>query len=276
MRGMSIGVVGLGQIGGSIVRRLAKYRPALTVLGTDRDDRIAPAARRYCRWRSSVAELVADSDLVILSVPVPAIISLFPIIAEATARRSPAARLLVTDTGTVKSPVIKAARRYRRDFDFIGIHPLSGGERNGWSAGRASLFAGDKIVCCARGTDRRVRIVRELIALLGGECVTLDASVHDRMIATTIGLPHMLAYAVQGLPGRAADVARLHGRSWGSLTRVAASDPSMVGGFLFTNAREQKRVAQRLRRNLDELITALDDPSGKAVERLLRRWRRWV
>jgi prephenate dehydrogenase len=274
LRGMSVGVVGLGQIGGSIVRRLSRFRPALTLLGTDHNNSIAPLARRYCRWRSSVDALVSESDLVILAVPVPVIVDLLPSVATHATTRDLRNRLLVTDTGTVKLPILRAARRYRKAFDYVGLHPLSGTEQSGWRAARADLFVDDKIVCFERGANRKVRIAHELIRLLGGRCITIDAAKHDRLIATTIGLPHLLAYAVQGLPGRTEDVKRLHGRSWGSLTRVAASDPAMVGGFLFTNAREQKRVARQLQRHLDQLIDALDDPTGQRLESLLRRWRR--
>lgn len=274
LKGLTVGVVGLGQIGSSIVRRLAPLRPAIQLVATDRDSALAPKARRYCRWRGSLDDVVAESDVLILAVPVPTIIELLPRVAKTAHRRGRPERLLVTDTGTIKSPIAKAARKHARVYDYIGIHPLSGGEHNGWRAGRASLFVGDKVVCCERGVSREVRIAHELIALLGAKPVTIDAATHDRMIATTIGLPHLLAYAVQGLPRRAADVERLHGRSWGSLTRVAASDPAMVSGFLFTNAREQTRVARAFRDHLDQLIAALDDPTGRKLESLLRRWRR--
>lgn len=274
LKGQTVGVIGLGQIGSSIIRRLAPLRPSLQIASTDRDQSLAGKARRYCRWRSTLNEVVAISDVAILAVPVPAIIELLGKIAAASRTRTRPARLLVTDTGTIKSPIAKAAKGFKRQFDYIGIHPLSGGERNGWQAGRSSLFVGDKIVCCERGPGRNVRIAHELIALLGAHPVTIDAPTHDRMIATTIGLPHLLAYAVQGLPRRAAAVDRLHGRSWGSLTRIAASDPAMVAGFLFTNARAQATIARAFRRRLDQLIAALDDPTGKQLESLLRRWRR--
>jgi prephenate dehydrogenase len=274
LKGHTIGVVGLGQIGSSIIRRLAPLRPAIRIAGADRDATLAVKARRYCRWCLTLDDVVAISDVLILAVPVPAIIELLPGVAAAARNRTRPANLLVTDTGTIKSPVAKASKRHRRVFDYVGIHPLSGGERNGWTAGRADLFVGDTIVCCERGAGRNVRMARELIALLGAHPLTIDAAQHDRMIATTIGLPHLLAYAVQGLPRRSAGIERLHGRSWGSLTRVAASDPAMVSGLLFTNAREQARIARAFRNRLDRLIAALDDPSGKNLESLLRKWRR--
>jgi len=274
LAGLTVGVAGLGQIGSSIVRRLSRFRPVIQIAGTDRNPALASRARRYCLWRTSLDELVGASDLVILSVPVPSIIELLPRVAAAAAKRNRPGRLLVTDTGTIKSPIVKAAKRHRQAFDFIGLHPLSGGERNGWPAGRADLFIGDKIVCCERSAGRGVQMAHELIALLGAHRVAIDPAQHDRMIATTIGLPHLLAYAVQGLPRRSADIGRLHGRSWGSLTRVAASDPEMVSGFLFTNAREQSRITRAFRDRLDRLLSALDDPTGSKLESLLRQWQR--
>ncbi len=274
LAGKSIGVVGLGQIGGSIVRRLATHRPSLIVLGTDRNDGLSKPARRYCRWRATLDELVDQSDLLILSIPVPEIIRILPDVATAAKKRSRPGRLLVVDTGTIKAPVISAARRHHARFDFVGLHPLSGSERNGWAAGRANLFAGDKFILCGRGLSRANQICLELIDLLGAQPVRIDPKRHDRLIATTIGLPHMLAYAAQGLPSRADAVNQFHGRSWGTLTRVAVSDPAMVGGFLTTNRREQQRVMRAFQQRLAQLDDALDDTTGRKLEALLRRWRR--
>lgn len=272
LRGMTVGVVGLGQIGGSVVKALAPHRPALQIIGHDRIAAIRGKSRRYLRWAETLGEAVQDSDCLILAIPVPQIIEVLPQIARLAASRAPHRRLLVLDTGTIKTPVVRAASRHRRSFDFIGLHPLSGGERNGWPASRAGLFNNDRVICCAARRTRSELMAHELIRLLGAHVIHIAPKQHDRMIATTIGLPHMLAFAAQGLPSRSGAVQRLHGRSWGTLTRVAASDPAMVGGFLCTNAQEQTRVARQFQRHLEQIIEALKDPSGRMIERLLRRW----
>jgi prephenate dehydrogenase len=273
LRGKTIGVVGLGQIGGSIIKSLAPHSADVSLVGFDRDSALRTRLRRHAAWAATLEEIVIDSDLLLLAVPVPAILKLLPIVAALARKRNGSARLLVLDTGTIKAPVVRAAAKYRRDMEFIGLHPLSGGERNGWPASRADLFLGDRVICCAKTRTRAESIAHELIALLGAHVIHIDPARHDRLIATTIGLPHMLAYAAQGLPARSGAVRRLHGRSWGTLTRVAVSDPEMVGGFLCTNSREQTRIARLFQKRLNLMIAALDDPTGRKIETLLRRWR---
>jgi len=273
LKGKRIGVVGLGQIGGSIVKALASRAPDLEIIGFDRDQSLRNRARRFCQWADSLDTIVHHSDCLILSVPVPAILKLLPKVAECASSRDRVASLMVMDTGTIKAPVVREAGRHRRAFDFVGLHPLSGGECNGWSASRADLFQGDRIICCAKRRGRAEKTAHELVKLLGATIIHIDAAAHDRMIATTIGLPHMLAFAAHGLPTRSGAVQRLHGRSWGTLTRVAVSEPAMVGGFLCTNAKEQTRVARLFQRRLNEIIAALQDPTGRRIETLLKRWR---
>ena len=273
LRDRTVGVVGLGQIGGSVVRCLARYRQSLHLFGTDRNAAIASRARRYCRWRATLAEIVRESDLLVLAVPVPQILALLPLVADAAAQGTRKERLIVTDTGTVKTPVIREAGRHRRAFDFVGLHPLAGTERNGWDAARSGLFENDPIICCARGQSRPVRVALELIRLLGARPLRIDSVRHDRLMAETIGLPHLLAFAAQGLPSRSGAIEQMHGRSWGTLTRVAASDPAMVGGFLYTNAKEQLRVARNFQQRFNRLLEALKDPTGRSLQAVLRKWR---
>ncbi len=272
LRGAAVAVVGLGQIGGSIVRRLARHRPAIALLGHDHRAEIAGPAGRFCTWCDNLDDLVRRSDIVVLAVPVPVSIRLLSRIARAAERRAEGRRrLLVCDVGTVKAPVVNAAARFAESFDFVGLHPLAGGERNGWASGDAGLFDGCAFVYCpaAPSLDARARAV---IRALGGRPVAIDAASHDRTVAETIGLPHLLAFAVAGLSGASGPGNKLRGRSWASLTRVAASDPAMVAGFFHGNTVNQRKVLAQLRRRLDVIDRSLRQASDRRIEGLLARW----
>ncbi len=274
LAGKTVGVVGLGHIGGSIVKRLSTCRPRVTLLGTDTDTRISQRASRYCRWCLSLDQLVLESDIVILAVHVPTILTLLNRVASIAATRTQRSRLVVADTGTIKAPVARAARRHRAAFDFVAMHPLAGSQRPGWDGSTAGLFHGTPAFYWPEGSVRGARLIRELIQLLGANPLRLKPEEHDQFIAMTIGLPHMLAYSAQGLADDLAVPSALRGRSWGSLTRVAASDPAMVAGFLSTNSKSTSVAVRQLERRLARLKTALEDPTGRKVESLLRRWQR--
>ncbi len=273
LRGRSIGVVGLGQVGGSLVQRLERFRPSIGLFGFDLRDRLAPRAQPYCQWCDRLDEIVTMSDVIVLAVPVPRIVRLLPRIARLASKRTSRRRLLVCDVGTVKGQVVAAAAKYRAEFDFVGLHPLAGSERNGWDSADPDLFERRTVIFCPTGR-RADALARELIALLGGQATPMSPARHDELAAEGIGIPHVLAFAAAGLSGRNDANQPLRGGSWRSLTRVSASDPTMVAGFLHANARIQRRVLGRLQARLTEIDRLLARPTGSGLERRLRDWQR--
>jgi len=271
LRGTTIGIVGAGLIGGSFIRALRRHRPAIRILATDRNLTLAPLVARYASWCVTLDALVTQSDVVVLAVPVPAIIGLLPRVAKLAASRQSRRRLLVCDTGTLKAPVMAAARRHVAHFDFVGLHPMAGGEDNGWGASRARLFRGRSVMLCATAAAPGRR-ARELATLIGGVPRPTDARTHDRAVAAFIGLPHLLAFAAAGLDGLPR-VDALRGDSWKSLTRVSVSDARMVAGFYYGNATNQLAVLRRYRAVLGRIEALLRRGSLKGLERQLARWR---
>lgn len=267
---LSVGVVGLGQIGGSILRCLHRQRPHVNVTAYDRRPALSTPTRPFAAWAPTLADLVVGSDLVILAVPVPGILALLPRIGRLARRRTSPKRLVVCDVGSVKAPVRDAATRWAGAYDYVGLHPLAGGERSGWEASDANLFRGRTVCYCAEPA-RGERLARRLISLLGGRAYRVDPQVHDTLVAQTIGLPHLLAFAAAGLSNRRDPAAaRLQGGSWQSLTRVVRSDPAMVAGFLHANAADQRRILRPFLVELNRLDRLLGRATAGPLERALR------
>ncbi|HSH00785.1 MAG TPA: NAD(P)-dependent oxidoreductase, partial [candidate division Zixibacteria bacterium] len=70
LAGRHVGVIGLGQIGGSIAQCLSQYRPDVALYGTDRNKTLRVGFRKYGTWCESVGEMVSLCDLLILSMPI--------------------------------------------------------------------------------------------------------------------------------------------------------------------------------------------------------------
>jgi prephenate dehydrogenase len=152
----------------------------------------------------------------------------------------------------------------------VGLHPLAGGERNGWVAADARLFESRVMVYCPSGR-RQDGLAKNLIALLGARAVPMEASAHDAFAAVTIGLPHLIAFAAASLRPPATAPHPLRGTSWGSLTRVSVSDPAFVAGLLHSNSRNQLRLTRMFRARLDALCRLLGKPTPDPLIRALRR-----
>lgn len=258
----TIAVIGCGQIGGSIIKRLSQLKPKITLLAHDRDRRLSARVARHAEWVTDFNCVIDRADVVIVATPVPAIVSILGRIATAAQARKP--KLLVLDTGTVRQAIHAEAAEHKSRFDHIGLHPLAGADGEGWDSSRAELFAGKRIAVTP-GIKSRLPIVCDLLKALGAIPLPMDPKTHDCFVAEAIGLPHLLAFAANGMSVENP----LRAGSWESLTRVAASNPEMVAGFLSANASEQKRAIVRFERELARLKKSLSDRSRKAILKLL-------
>ena len=239
----TVGIVGLGLIGGSIALRARAAWKGVRLIGVDRPAVMADAvARRVIdQSRGSVAELT-DADLVILATPVPEVIELIGTVA------GNALPGLITDVGSTKREILKAAERAQL-ANFIGGHPMAGLERSGLAAARADLFeARPWLLVDAAEEAAPVRRLQRFIIGLGARPMHLDATSHDRTMAYLSHLPQLLAVALMNTAAEACatDALIASGRAFREMTRLAASPPAVWKGILATNADFIAEAAQSL------------------------------
>jgi prephenate dehydrogenase len=243
-----VGVVGLGQLGGSLAAALvAAGRP---VAGWDVDR----AAREAAAERG--VRITRELDgVVVLAVPLPAI-------ATALDGLEIGADATVTDLGSVKGPVLDTVGR-AYGGRFVGGHPMCGSERSGHTAVDPGLFAGARwALCLEPATDlpRWLRVAEVAIAA-GAEVVPVTAAEHDDAVAAISHVPHLLAAALAAAAGQAGPLALALGAgSFRDGTRVIGSDPAfvtaMVEGNAGPTAAALARVQAQLARPWPDLVTA--------------------
>jgi prephenate dehydrogenase len=243
-----VGVVGLGQLGGSLAAALAATgRP---VAGWDVD----PAARHAAAARG-VRIARELSGVVVLAVPLPAM-------ATALEGLTVAPDATVTDLGSVKRPVFDALDR-SLGGRFVGGHPMCGTERSGHTAVDPVLFSGARwALCLEPGTElpRWLRVA-ELALAVGSEVVPVTADEHDDAVAAISHVPHLLAAALAAAAEQAGPLAlALAAGSFRDGTRVIGSDPAFVTAMVEGNAGPTAdalaRVQRQLGRPWPELVAA--------------------
>lgn len=220
-----VAVLGLGLIGGSLMRALRQA--GSEVVGYDVDSAAAAAASASgFPVAPTDAAAVHGADLVVLAMPLPAV---------RQAVRSVAGALhpdtVVTDVGTLKGPVLAAVRDAAPDTDFVGGHPLAGVEETGWTASDPLLFR-DAPWALTLEADTPLAAwlrVAGLICDLGARPVPTTAAEQDAAVARVIGLPHVLAeaLALTGLAGGPLGLTLAAG-SYLSGSRVARTRPELV------------------------------------------------
>jgi prephenate dehydrogenase len=184
---------------------------------------------------------------------------------------------VVTDVGSVKSrPLHEVAAAVEPGVlrRYVGSHPMAGSERSGPLAASAALFDGRPWAVTAHPSadPAAVALVEELADLCGAVLVRLPPEEHDRAVARTSHLPHLLAALVAG---QLADAPGAHlalsGQGVRDVTRVAGSDPAMWQQIVAANADAVLELLGDVRGQLDELITAVRAGERDALGALLRR-----
>lgn len=257
-----VAIIGLGLIGSSIARAVRQAMPSVALSGHDADPHVRETARALTLV-DDVADTpgatVIDADLVILCVPVGAMGEAAAAIA---ADLPPEA--IVSDVGSCKASVVAALAEALPGVTIVPAHPVAGTERSGPAAGFAELF--QKRWCILTppdGTDPlAIERVAEFWRRLGAEIDVMAPDHHDRVLAVTSHLPHLIAYTIVGTASdleevTSSEVIKYSAGGFRDFTRIAASDPTMWRDVFLANREAVLDMLQRFSEDLSELQRAI-------------------
>ena len=228
-----VAIIGLGLLGGSIGLAVAEHLPHIATAGYDCDPEVRRRAverRLVDRVCSSAAEAVSGADLVVLCVPVGEMVRAAGDIAETLKDGA-----IVSDVGSSKRTIAAALAEFLpEEAVLIPAHPVAGTENSGPDAGFAHLFHQRWcIVTPPRDTPHdKVKALVQFWEALGAMVETMDAEHHDRVLAVTSHIPHLIAYTIVGTASDLEEVTRsevikFSAGGFRDFTRIAASDPTM-------------------------------------------------
>ncbi len=272
-----VSIIGVGLIGGSLSLALKRANPRITIVGYDKKDVLRRALRRGIIDRAAQnLEVAAQADVVILAVPVLTILQLIPKIA-----RYVKSGTIVTDVGSVKSEIVKRAKKYfNEDINFIGGHPMAGSERQGIDAANPLLFTNAVYVLCPRKKIANGVMNRftRLIETTGAQILFLEPEAHDKATAAVSHVPQLLAVAlmnvVSSLNHNNQNVRKLAAGGFRDLTRIASSPYNVWNDILLTNRKEVSRALDRLIQRLKKYKSALKNFQTTYFEKEFVRSRR--
>ena len=257
-------IAGFGLIGSSLARAIRSH-PGLVghITAVDRD----PAALQVIRDLSladeatdDVVAAVRDADVVMIATPISAVEPLGAIIGPVL---KPGA--ILSDVGSVKSSVLRdLAAVTPAHAHLVPGHPIAGTENSGPQSGLATLFEGRwTILTPAPDTDRAaVETIASLWRAVGSNVVEMDAAHHDKVLAITSHLPHLIAYTIVGTAvdledSLRSEVIKFSASGFRDFTRIAASDPTMWRDIFLNNREAVLEMLQRLTEDLSALQRAI-------------------
>ena len=254
-----VAIVGVGLIGGSIGLAIRRRLPRVRVVGIDRPAVLRAARRRGAvqEGAASLAAGLAGADLVVLALPVDAALRVLPRVARLAGPGT-----LITDVGSTKDPIVRAARRLGVASRFVGGHPMAGSERSGIGNAEASIFRGSPWILCpaqarrrGAGEDPAVRRLAGLVERLGARPARLEARLHDAVMARLSHLPQLISVALVNAAAAspAGRFLELSGPAFSQMSRLAASPPALWDGILKSNRRAALRALREFIRELRRL-----------------------
>lgn len=225
-----LAVIGVGLIGGSLVRALRQQGACEQVIGCGRSRATLHRAAELGLlddYETDPARAVRGAEVVVVAVPLGSMESVFRELREAVQ-----GGVVVTDVGSAKCAVVSAARAAfgRLPPSFVPGHPIAGAEKSGVEASSAALYRNRRVILTPSSATAPAAIarIRWMWQQVGAEVLEMDCGHHDALLADTSHLPHLLAYTlVDGLArkGDPRETFRCAGGGFRDFTRIAASDP---------------------------------------------------
>ena len=269
-----ITIIGVGLIGGSFALALKQDGADVRFVGYGRnEDNLIRAVERGIvdTYSTNLADAVRGSDLVLVAAPVGANALLFEQLASVV---SP--DCIITDAGSVKQSVIKAARQYLGSLkNFVPAHPIAGTEHSGVEAGFASLYQGKRLILTPipeTSKEAQAKVI-SLWEMTGALVETMAPERHDKVFAATSHLPHLLAFTLVETLFRMEqkeELLRYASGGFSDFTRIASSDPVMWKDICLHNSDSILDAISSLEHGLSALTAAIEQGDELAIEHMFR------
>lgn len=281
-------VVGLGLIGGSLAAALrgTGFAGRITAFNRRRDS--LDYALRAGLIDAAPADLdgaIADADLIVVGVPTLTVAHVFSRI-RACARPG----VVVTDVASVKGSVVQAAREVFGEVPewLVPGHPIAGAEHSGVEAARKDLFQRHRVILTPlpQTSGAALALVEDMWKLTGADVQSMSVAEHDRVLAMTSHLPHMLAFTlVESLARQpqSDEIFRCAAGGFRDFTRIASSDAVMWRDIALANRDALGDALDTFTHHLATLREAIDAGDAATVESIFdnarsarARYLRWL
>ncbi len=268
-----LAIIGVGLIGGSLALALKQAGAVGHVAGCGRNQKNLDKAVQLGvidSYEESISDAVKGADIVVLAVPLGAMQSVFvqikDVIGDAT---------VITDVGSAKQSVvdIASANLGPRIGQFVPGHPIAGTEKSGVEAGFASLYQNRRVILTPLDSTDPAAIARidAMWRQCGASVEYLGVGHHDKVLAATSHLPHMLAYALVNYLSRLNDHEEIFNYAAGGFrdfTRIASSDPVMWRDVCISNGDALLTLIEGYKNELDQVSAAIRDADHEHLPQL--------
>ncbi len=227
MKKTSIGIIGLGLMGGSFSIALKETSEAYYFVGLDHNKNHCEEALKLGLIDEVVDSLeeIQRCDIIILTIPVDGIIA----IAQQLTDLKPDSTVI--DFGSTKQKISESIPQAIRK-NFVTAHPMTGTEKFGPSAALKDLYKGKVVVLCdmEKSGEHQRKVAEKLFHDIKMNLVLMGAQEHDKHAAFISHMPHAVSYALANAVMKqeaSSSIVALAGGGFKDMGRIAKSSPNM-------------------------------------------------
>ena len=267
-------VVGLGLIGGSILKTIKELNIPLEVYGLDIDEEVTKKANNIGLINNIDNQLkrIEEDCLIVFSVPSLSIERAFKLIQGSFDDE----KVIFTDTFSSKSKLLEFLESNTKVGEkFVMSHPIAGSEKSGLANYNSLLFKDKLVVLSAVNggkDDKELNKVKNFWELLGSKVTILDPEEHDKVFSKTSHLPHIIAFTLMHyLEQELGDkVFKYSGGSLESYTRIASSDPQMWKDVTVSNKEAVLEAIKGFKSSLNQMSRLIESEDEESILDYLR------
>ena len=270
---MKVGVIGLGLIGGSMAIDMKRRGFADEVLGVEAEPVNAAAAEKIgiIDRVVSLEECVAESEFIVLAVPVGAAVKMLPQILDMAADTDK----VVIDVCSTKEHLARSVKYHPQRRMYVASHPMAGTEYSGPWAAMPGLFDGHACIICdaEESSPKAVRTVEEMYKVLNMRVIYMNSSNHDVHTAYVSHISHVTSFAlaltVLDKEKDEKHIFDLASGGFSSTVRLAKSSPDMWTPILSQNRDNVLHVMDTYIEKMNQFRQAIADGDEDAVRGLI-------
>jgi len=272
----TLAIIGVGLIGSSLSLALKRAGAVGQVIGFGRNQQnlakgVELGVLDACA--GSIEAAVLDADVIVVAVPLGAMRQVFAELSTVAGKDA-----IITDVGSTKGSVVTAAREElgAKFSRFVPGHPIAGTEKSGVEAGFPSLYENRRVIITpVQQTDQdAISVIDEMWRHCGAVIEYLDVEHHDKVLAATSHLPHMLAFALVHQLSHLNDhdeIFRYAAGGFRDFTRIASSDPVMWRDVCIANGDALTGLIEHYQQELDRVKAAINAEDADELLKLFSR-----
>ena len=271
-----LAIIGVGLIGSSLSLALKEAGAVRQVIGFGRNQQnLARGVELGVLddFTESIEACVSDADVIVVAVPLGTMRKVFTELKSVVKKDA-----VITDVGSAKGSVVSAARDELGSVftRFVPAHPIAGTENSGVEAGFATLYQNRRVIITPlQQTDQdAVSVIDEMWRHCGAIIEYLDVEHHDKVLAATSHLPHMLAFALVHYLSNLNDheeIFRYASGGFRDFTRIASSDPVMWRDVCIANGDAVVDLIEQYQQELDRVKSAISAGDADGLLKLFGR-----